>query len=336
MDGDYSAPYAMPIPNFVTMRIVAQTLAQRAQCNFLLNRPEKALQDLTLMHEMCRLLEGAPTGKPITLVAAMINVAVHGLYLDTVGDGFRLGVWQEPQIVELQKQLNQINLPAVVALAIETEPAATTHTLKTLPKLKLYEWFSIGGKPTTLWQKIKNLEWAFIPQGWIYQSMATDAKLVYKQTDGFDSANDIIQPKKFDDLIRELKTIAWPYKIFAATAMPNFTKAWQTTAHHQTLINEAQIACALERYHLAHNEYPETLDALVPQFIEKLPHDIIGGKPLHYRRTDDPPSQGSGAARGKFLLYSVGWNETDDDGLDLSQTKTGSVDYSQGDWVWKN
>ena len=86
--------------------------------------------------------------------------------------------------------------------------------------------------------------------------------------------------------------------------IPNFTKAWQTTAHNQTLVNEAQIACALERYRLAHGEYPETLDALVPQFIEKLPHDIIGGQPLHYRRTAD----------GKFLLYSVGWNETDDGG----------------------
>jgi hypothetical protein len=84
-------------------------------------------------------------------------------------------------------------------------------------------------------------------------------------------------------------------------------------------VNEAQIACALERYHLAHGEYPETLDTLVPQLIEKLPHDIIGGQPLLYRRTGD----------GKFLLYSIGWNETDDDG-------TASDKMDQGDWVWKN
>jgi hypothetical protein len=66
------------------------------------------------------------------------------------------------------------------------------------------------------------------------------------------------------------------------------------------------------------------LFALAPQFIEKIPHDIIGGQPLHYRRTED----------GKFLLYSVGWNETDDDGLDLWQKN--SFDYTKGDWVWKN
>ncbi|HEX3890526.1 MAG TPA: hypothetical protein VHX90_06715, partial [Verrucomicrobiae bacterium] len=71
MDGDYSIPYQIPIPNFVSVRIVAQTLAQRAKCDLLLGQPDKALQELTLLHDMRHLLEAAPTGKPMTLVAAM-------------------------------------------------------------------------------------------------------------------------------------------------------------------------------------------------------------------------------------------------------------------------
>jgi hypothetical protein len=86
------------------------------------------------------------------------------------------------------------------------------------------------------------------------------------------------------------------------------------------MANEAQIVCALERYRLAHGEYPETLDVLAPQFIEKLPHDIIGGQPLHYRRIEG----------GIFLLYSVGWNETDDGGVPGTLS-----DPKQGDWVWQ-
>ena len=77
---------------------------------------------------------------------------------------------------------------------------------------------------------------------------------------------------------------------------------------------------------LRNSEYPETLDALVPQFIEKLPHDIIGGQPLHYRRTAD----------GKFLLYSVGWNEIDDGGQESPTNSEGWIGYTEGDWVWKN
>jgi hypothetical protein len=40
---------------------------------------------------------------------------------------------------------------------------------------------------------------------------------------------------------------------------------------------------------------------------------------------------------GKFRLYSVGWNETDDGGQETSaKTPGGGVDFAQGDWVWKN
>ena len=103
--------------------------------------------------------------------------------------------------------------------------------------------------------------------------------------------------------------------------MPHFVYGARTLAYNQTLVNEAQIACALERYRLAHGEYPEKLDALVPQFIEKLPHDIIGGAPLIYRAMPD----------GKFLLYSVGCNETDDGGHDSPKTQNGGDDFTKGD-----
>src|SRR2546425_522428 len=76
MAGDYQQPVSMPIPNFVTIRMVAQMLTQRAQCYLLMGQPDLALQELTLVHDLCRLLEAKPTGKPMTLVAAMIHVAV--------------------------------------------------------------------------------------------------------------------------------------------------------------------------------------------------------------------------------------------------------------------
>ena len=68
----------------------------------------------------------------------------------------------------------------------------------------------------------------------------------------------------------------------------------------------ATIACALERYALSQGHYPDKLEALKPQHIKKLPHDIINGNPLIYRRTSD----------GRFILYSTGPNEIDDGGVD--------------------
>src|ERR1019366_8763181 len=70
-----------------------------------------------------------------------------------------------------------------------------------------------------------------------------------------------------------------PYTFLIAMTTPIWSKAWQTAANHQTEINQALIACGLERYHLAHGEYPETLDALVPRLVNKIPYDVIGGPP---------------------------------------------------------
>ena len=87
--------------------------------------------------------------------------------------------------------------------------------------------------------------------------------------------------------------------------LPELGKYAERTAYVQNAANMARMAIALERYRLAHGGFPESLDALAPQFMEKIPHEIINGQPLHYRRSDD----------GQFVLYSVGWNETDDGGV---------------------
>ena len=107
-------------------------------------------------------------------------------------------------------------------------------------------------------------------------------------------------------------------------AVTTLNTAAKRFAVNQVRVDLARVACALERYRLAHGSYPETLDALAPQFIAKVPHDIINGQPLHYRRE----------ANGQFILYSVGWNETDDGGQ-VVLTSGGSVDQKNGDWVWQ-
>jgi hypothetical protein len=77
----------------------------------------------------------------------------------------------------------------------------------------------------------------------------------------------------------------------------------------------------LERYRIGHESYPETLNQLVPEFIKKVPHDLITGEPLKYQRTDG----------GQYQLYSVGWDEKDNGGTPAI-TKYGKDE--SGDWAW--
>jgi uncharacterized heparinase superfamily protein len=103
----------------------------------------------------------------------------------------------------------------------------------------------------------------------------------------------------------------------------------QETAQAQNAVDMAIVACALERYHLAQGEYPETLAVLAPEYLKTIPPDVVDGQPLHYRRTRE----------GRFILYSVGWDGKDDGGvihLGESSHWVGNqrVPYPN-DWVWR-
>src|ERR1044071_3514713 len=322
MDGNYQQPFLIPIPNYITVRTVAQMLAQRTQCYLLLSQSEAALRELTLLHDLSCLLDAKPTGKPMTLVAAMINVAITGLYASTIADGLRLQAWGEPQLSAIEQQLKDINLLVPFVESMETERAGLCRTLNSTSGDQLAGIF--GRLQISLMDKMKSPEWWLLiaaPQGWVYQNMAVVARQDQKLLESIKWSNRLIRAKSIDDLTSEMQMKFQhfsPSTIIAAIVSPNFLKATQTTARNQTMVNEALIACALERYRLAQGQYPETLDALLPKFTDTLPHDLIKGEKLKYRRTAD----------GGFLLYSLGWNEKDDGGV---PGKT----VQEGDWVWE-
>jgi hypothetical protein len=325
MDGDYARPATIPVPNFVMLRKVYQTLAQRVHCYLLIGEPEKALRELTLFHNLCRVLEGAPTGKPMTLVAAMIDVAVTGLYANTIADGLLMNAWREPQLIALQQQLGEINLTPILETSFRCEQISSTRTLETTPRAELTKLFDVTIRDSnkSAYRLIK-----YAPQGWFYQNMVAHTHLGRPFLDAFDVTNQTVSPRNLDESVRAIQEAVdhnFRYNFLTSLAMPNFVKAIQTFARNQTSANEAAVACALERYRLVHGGYPETLNALAPQFIAKLPHDIIGGGPLRYGRTSG----------GQFVLYSVGWNGTDDGGVS-TPTRNGSTDLEKGDWVWQS
>jgi hypothetical protein len=88
-------------------------------------------------------------------------------------------------------------------------------------------------------------------------------------------------------------------------------------ARHQALTREVLLWCAIERFRLKHGSPPEKLDALVPEFLDKIPCDPVNGLELRYVRKGEQD----------YLLYSIGWNDKDDGGVDMKRRDL-------GDWVW--
>jgi hypothetical protein len=306
MEGDYRHPGSVPIPNYVTFRRVAETLTQRAQCYLLLKQSDKALHELTLLHKLNRLLECRPIG----IAAVMTQSAISDLYVRVVSDGLRQQAWREPHLTEIRDQLNEVDLLPFLMQAFRSERASFPKTmeLEVTARLKKPHAFRL------------------YPRGWLYQNYVSSLAMYEEQMSCLDVTNRVVFPKRVEQHREKMANyrVFWPYELFAYIAMPNYTKAIESLAFQQTQRDEAQVACALELYYLAVRKYPDSLEALRPRFLERIPHDIVGGHSVKYRRQGD---------RG-FALYSIGWDETDEHG-NLQFNKDGSVEKSKGDWVWQ-
>ncbi|MCH7813001.1 MAG: hypothetical protein IID40_03170 [Planctomycetes bacterium] len=69
------------------------------------------------------------------------------------------------------------------------------------------------------------------------------------------------------------------------------------------LLDCAHTAVAVERYRLRHDRWPDSLSALVPEFLEQAPIDPFDEQPLRYTRTPDG-----------VTVYSIGPDGVDDGG----------------------
>ncbi|MGA2245209.1 MAG: hypothetical protein ABSH48_09435 [Verrucomicrobiota bacterium] len=303
LPGLYTNPNTVPGVNFLSVRNLMQTLGARAQCHLLLGQPEDALADLTLMHDFClRILAGQ---HPATVLSAMVNQAVRGLYAAQIGEGLRLQAWREPELTALQEQLNTLDVLGPVKDAFTLRAVITHRAFESVP--------SAGMVKQTAWARL-------YPGGWGYQHLAARLNLDFGRLACFDTAHHVIFADRVAAAGNQSLTLEHgAYGFVGSLAQLNFERACQNTAHSQTEIVEALTACALERFRLAQGDYPENLDALVPRFLDTIPNDVIGGGPLHYRR----------AAGGAFVLYSVGWNGRDDGGV-----RGQPLPSTDGDWVW--
>jgi hypothetical protein len=94
--------------------------------------------------------------------------------------------------------------------------------------------------------------------------------------------------------------------------------------HLQTRLDQAAIACVLERVRLVAGVYPASLAGLTLADGQPLPLDACTGAPMHYRLSSD----------GRYVLWSEGPDGKDDGGSRGSTRAVPSAPNYTGDWVW--
>ena len=311
-----SASASTLLPCLANLKRCTQVLQLRAVAELADGQSARALDDVKLMLYLNNSLRNSPF-----LISYLVRIAIVAIDLQPIWEGLAVHRWSDDQLVALDAELGKLNFPADYGFVMRGERAFAIASFENQRLTREIISDQENGSLIT-----NKLTW--MPSAYFYQNELAFARLDQQWILPLvDTNSRVISPaalQRANDAVRaEMKHYS-PYKTQALMLFPAISSTVIKAAAIQASIDLARVACALERYHLTHGDYPETLDALVPQFIEKLPHDIIGGQPLHYRRTHD----------GKFLLYSVGWNETDDGGKVVLKAD-GSVDRTKGDWVWQ-
>ena len=309
-------PSGIMLPHLGQMKYLCQTFQLRAIARLELGRADAAITDLKTSFRLSDSIRDEPL-----LIDHLVRLATLNVDLQGVREGLVRRAWNDAQLAELEKYLGSLDVLAEYKHAMGTERCCTIAVLDYLARSNLRTLSKYGGG-----RDVPPMANVF--KGYLYQNMIETARM-YQQflIPAVDAQQHRVFREMGDSLDRDLpKVPTTPDNILVKMLVPSLSRASQKSARAQTSVDEARVACALERYRLAHGRLPDTLDALTPQFIEKIPNDVIDGKPLRYRKNSD----------GSYVIYSIGWNQTDDGGIVvIEKGSTPGVDAKQGDWVWQ-
>lgn len=302
------------VPNFVVARTLCQQLALLSTAHLELGRSDLALAEVRAILAHARGIEGDPI-----LVSLMISLALDDLALNAVWQGLIERQWREEDLVELDRLLGRVDGPAAFQWSIRGERAAVNAAIESGKQSNLAVATPAGG-----WAGCRrSLEERLTPRGWTWHGLSAVNRLFQSSMEGlYDADARVVETGRLSAVEAELGFLASersPRMKVAAMAVPNFTGAYQSLTEIQSRIHLCRIAIALERYRLRRDRLPQNLDELVPEFVDRLPQDLIGGGPLNYR-----PVGGD-----EFELWSVGWNG-------VNENAEVSTKRGEGDWVWRS
>jgi type II secretory pathway pseudopilin PulG len=321
-------PAAIMLPHLAPLKACASVLRLRSTAELQNGQSEKALADVKLALQLTGKIQTEPF-----LISHLVRIAMVNITLQSIWGGLAQHKWSDAQLTGLDSALAQLDFLADYEFAMRGERALDMGNIEFFRKLHKRPFQTIREFPDFSGDdfqkhKFQMFALAFGPSGWFYQNELQFGRFYAKWC--LPAVNDqskTVSPtaaRATDAALEREARHQTPENVLAAMLLPAITPAVRKFAYAQESVDLARVACALERYRLAHGVYPESLDVLAPQFIDKLPHDVINGQPLQYHPE----------ANGQFVLYSVGWNETDDDG-EVGLTKNNNVDTSTGDWVWQ-
>ncbi len=272
----------------------------RACASLAVGHANDAAEDVLTGLRLARLARQLPDAHASVRVQFMLARTLQPLW-----DGLAEHRWNESQLASFQRELSAFNLLAdhtnaihrVTLLYIQcwqrSDSPAHVSRLPYAPR------GSVGSEPA-----LQPAAWRFYNCMQLYQAGERAIARV-------DVAGERVQAENSWDDTSGLPLETDTMYLFQQAAWWGGKPSLVSFA--QTSLNQAVLACALERHFLARGIYPASLEQLVPAWLDRIPHDTQRGRSMIYQCV----------ATNQFILRGVGPN-----GLDDRKNKSGD------DWLW--
>ena len=328
---DLRRPWLLDVPQRRAVLSLVHILRYRASAELALAKQEAAFADIQLA---LRLL-GAGWQKPpqASPWLPLYDQNLEGLLdaIQPLWEGLCAHAWNAEQLAKLQQQFESLpvleNYPAAVRSDALTMATLVETLVPTSGRAAAPDWDVSPEDEFGL-----NLARWFYPVGWSLQDQAAIHQFHFESTALLvDPATKRLNPMQ---RISPKPLFASSDPLFPVFMTPRIRQMAQESRElfplAQSAVDQAMLACALERFRLDQGHYPDATAELVPKYVSKLPADVINGQSLKYIRLEDQ----------RFLLYSVGLNMSDDHAqppprsLDWRGRPQRRPEWEKGDWVW--
>ncbi len=326
---DVDDPAEILLPHLQAVKQCSQVLELRAIAELQSGQTDAASDDIKLM---LRLVDSIQT-EPF-IITHLVRMAIMQMAIQCMYEGLSEHKWSDAQLVEMDSELAKIDYPADYQFSILSEGAAHAKVMDWLEQKRgrvemLVDWIRSDNQgrvnPSFKW-----FVWMVyvMPKGWFYQGdiLMSEADEAWASGPSGNGGQVISPGSVLQASNAMVAAYGRTFGFVGRLLSPDLTTYAKRTAFAQESADMARIAIALERYYIAHGEYPASLEVLTPKFMQGIPVDIITGESLRCHATAD----------GRFVLYSVGWNGKDDGGIAVKGNSNGNgIDIDKGDWVWR-
>jgi hypothetical protein len=324
--------FAIELPHYSPVQGLSRTLALRATAAARAGDAAKAHESALILARLNQ--------------ASLNDPFLIGLLVAASGTSMLCGVTWElcdahagtvDDFTRLEAALTSLDFHGAALRAYRSEMAAMVDMVQKLKRrpsevVKIFQLSSgLGGTGSNGSEQLMR----GLPGGFLDASTAVLAEIEFRhiikplKEPGWQKTIEAGHLMENELLAKKQKLWMHPSYIFATLVFPTTSKVIILCAHTNALVNQATIACALERHRIANGSYPDALDAVRLADGKPLPPDPMDGKPMRYRKTPD----------GKYALWSIGFDGKDDAGKRVfDDKKSENIKFTDekyvGDWVW--